>query len=163
MTDNEIIKALECCTTKGAKCSDCPAFKKVDRSDYIKYFRGAIDLINSQKAEIENLKDILYDAEGVNLVNYWYQQCEIAENGNRNFDEENKKLKVEIKRLKNDISAMLVTLRNSAKATRNEAIKEFAYRLKQKSEYYENGQGWEGRICYEDDIDKLVKEMVGEE
>ena len=45
----------------------------------------------------------------------------------------------------------------------SEAIKKFADRLKQKSEYYENGQGWEGRICYEDDIDKLVKEMVGEE
>ena len=45
---------------------------------------------------------------------------------------------------------------------RTEAIKEFAYRLKQKSEYYENGQGWEGRIYYEDDIDKLLKEMVGD-
>ena len=43
---------------------------------------------------------------------------------------------------------------------KSEAIKKFAYRLKQKSEYYENGQGWEGRICYEDDIDKLVKEMT---
>lgn len=53
MTDTEIIKALECCTTKGAKCSDCPAFKKVDRSDCKKYFRGAIDLINSQKANTE--------------------------------------------------------------------------------------------------------------
>lgn len=53
MTDTEIIKALECCTTKGAKCSDCPAFKKVDRSDCKKYFRGAIDLINSQKAYTE--------------------------------------------------------------------------------------------------------------
>ena len=57
MTDTEIIKALECCTTKGAKCSDCPAFKKVDRSDCKKYFRGAIDLINSQKAEIEQWKE----------------------------------------------------------------------------------------------------------
>ena len=56
MTDNEIIKALECCTTKGAKCSDCPAFKKVDRSDCKKYFRGAIDIINRQQAEIERLK-----------------------------------------------------------------------------------------------------------
>ena len=39
-----------------------------------------------------------------------------------------------------------------------EAIKEFAYRLKQKSEYYENGQGWEGKICYDNDINNLVKE-----
>ena len=56
MTDAEIIKALECCTTKGAKCSDCPAFKKVDRSDCKKYFRGAIDLITRQKAEIDRLE-----------------------------------------------------------------------------------------------------------
>ena len=56
MTDTEIIKALECCTTKGAKCSDCPAFKKVDRSDCKKYFRGAIDLINRQQKEVERLK-----------------------------------------------------------------------------------------------------------
>lgn len=59
MTDKEIIKALECCTTKGAKCSDCPAFNKVDHSDCKKYFKCAIDLINSQKAEIERLNNEL--------------------------------------------------------------------------------------------------------
>lgn len=57
MTDKDIIKALECCTTKGAKCSDCPAFKKVDRSDCKKYFRGAIDLITHLTAENESLKN----------------------------------------------------------------------------------------------------------
>lgn len=57
MTDTEIIKVLKCCTTKGAKCSDCPAFKKVDRSYCKKYFRGAIALINRQKAEIERLNN----------------------------------------------------------------------------------------------------------
>ena len=67
MTDTEIIKALECCTTKGAKCSDCPAFKKVDRSDCKKYFRGAINLINRQQAEIERLKECpkcIYEYDG---------------------------------------------------------------------------------------------------
>ena len=53
MTDNEIIKVLECCTTNGACCKDCPAFVKVDRSNCKKYFRRALDLINRQKAEIE--------------------------------------------------------------------------------------------------------------
>ena len=57
MGDKEIIKTLKCCTTKGAKCSDCPAFKKVDRSDCKRYFRGAIDLITRQKAEIDRLKN----------------------------------------------------------------------------------------------------------
>ena len=58
MTDAEIIKALECCTNKGAKSSDCPAFKKVDRSDCKKYFKGAIDLTKRQQAEIERLQKI---------------------------------------------------------------------------------------------------------
>lgn len=52
MTDAEIIKALECCTNKGAKCSDCPAFKKVDRSDCKKYFSGALDIINRLQAQL---------------------------------------------------------------------------------------------------------------
>ena len=102
MTDNEIIKALE-------YCKDCSANLNVE----------IIDLINSQKAEIERLKKLLEEAD----VNY--NKC--------------------------------------AKRFYKEAIKEFADRLKQKSEYYENGQGWEGRICYDDDIDKLSKEMVGVE
>ena len=63
MTDTEIIKALECCTTKGAKCSDCPAFKKVDRSDCKKYFRGAIDLIKSQKADTERHAHWIFQSE----------------------------------------------------------------------------------------------------
>ena len=46
MTDNEIIKALECCTTKGASCRNCPAFEKVDRSNCKQFFVGALDLIN---------------------------------------------------------------------------------------------------------------------
>lgn len=41
---------------------------------------------------IENLESILFDGEGVNLVSYWEQQCQIAENGLRNTTEElNKK------------------------------------------------------------------------
>lgn len=62
--------------------------------------------INRQKAETENLKDILYDADGVNLVNYWHQQCKIAENGCRNFEEENENLKAEIERLKTHLEEL---------------------------------------------------------
>ena len=57
MTDEEIIKALECCSTYGGSCKKCPAYIKVDRSDCKKYFRAAIDLINNQKAEIERLQN----------------------------------------------------------------------------------------------------------
>lgn len=41
---------------------------------------------------IENLESMLFDGEGVNLVSYWEQQYQIAENGLRNTTEElNKK------------------------------------------------------------------------
>ena len=97
MTDNEIKKALECCEVSGT-CEYCPL--KSDKKNCLSLLsKNALDLINRQKAENENLKDILYDADGVNLVNYWHQQCKIAENGCRNFEEENETLKAEIERL----------------------------------------------------------------
>ena len=160
LTDEEIISSLEViaatrncdeCKIRNCKWGTCNCSQITANA--------ALELINRQKTEIENLKDILYDADGVNLVNYWYQQCEIAENGNRNFDEENKKLKVEIKRLKNDISAMLVTLRNSAKATRNEAIKEFAGIIKDK--WFDNRYD-SPDVDFDDFISNLLKEMVSE-
>lgn len=95
MTDNDTIKVLECCANSDG-CENCPCSKQCDGVEHIQY---ALDLINRQKAEIERLKDILYDADGVNLVNYWHQQCKVAENGCRNFEEENENLKAEIERL----------------------------------------------------------------
>jgi len=51
MTDNEIIKALECCSKDDIDCEQCPANGLCDNDDYC--FTGAIlDLINRQKAEI---------------------------------------------------------------------------------------------------------------
>lgn len=60
MTDNEIIKALECCGSNGwgekdeRPCDNCPMQDcedcEVELPDY------ALDLINRQKAEIEKLK-----------------------------------------------------------------------------------------------------------
>ncbi len=60
MTDNEIIKALECCGSNGwgeedvRPCDNCPMQEcedcEVELPDY------ALNLINRQKAEIEKLK-----------------------------------------------------------------------------------------------------------
>ncbi len=144
MTDNEIIKALECCTTKGAKCSDCPAFKKVDRSDCKKYFRGAIDIINRQQEDIDELK---------------HEREVFIEDIHCSADKINEQLE-EIERLNNNISAMVVTLRNSAKATRNEAIKEFAERLK--LSFFNNGYE-SPDVDFDYFIDNIVKEFVGKE
>ena len=96
MTDNNIIEFWQ---------------DEINRADFVdeNYISGigkcvvqaTLDLIKRLQVESENLKDILYDAEGVNLVNYWHQQCKISENGCRNFSEENKNLKAEIERLQN--------------------------------------------------------------
>ena len=55
MTDNEIIKALECCKfqTK-THCSECPIFPWSDCHAMV--VRNALDLINRQKVEIDNYK-----------------------------------------------------------------------------------------------------------
>ncbi len=53
MTDNEIIKALECCITPGCDKS-CPFKGSISCNE--KLMRNTLSLINRQKAEIERLK-----------------------------------------------------------------------------------------------------------
>ena len=140
MTDNEIIKALES-EVKSAEYVDSYYCNGVD----LTLIKSTIDLINRQRAEIDELKherevlieDIHYSANKVN------EQLEEIE-----------KLKIENKSLRSAANCYKL----HCNETRTEAIKEFADRLKQKTEYYENGQGWEGKICYVDDIDNFVKE-----
>lgn len=52
MTDNEIIKALECCE-KQPHCTGCPYFEKIGCKKHL--YQDALDLINRQEAEIERL------------------------------------------------------------------------------------------------------------
>lgn len=60
MTDSDIVKALKVCTSAGASCKNCPAYVKVDRSKCKEVFRGTLDLINRQKAEIDCLQKELH-------------------------------------------------------------------------------------------------------
>ena len=57
MTDNEIIKALECCSIDDhiGVCKECP-FTDVCDEDEQALQKHALDLINRQKAEIERLQ-----------------------------------------------------------------------------------------------------------
>lgn len=67
-TDEEIIKALECCTKAVSgvrKCEKCPLYTKFQCLYAIKVY--ALDLINRQKAEIERLKECpkcVYEYDG---------------------------------------------------------------------------------------------------
>ena len=67
MTDNEIIKALECCKQNClSKCLSCPAGKVYEFCSQ-EIMNDAIDLINRQKAEIEVLqKRIVFWREDLN-------------------------------------------------------------------------------------------------
>lgn len=55
MTDNEIIKALECCIAKRNQyCFSCSFSKETNCT--LKMLEKTLDLINRQKAEIEQLR-----------------------------------------------------------------------------------------------------------
>lgn len=58
MTDNDIIKALECCGCDNYQCDNCPyAYKTCT------VYKDSLDLINRQKVEIERLTAMLEAAE----------------------------------------------------------------------------------------------------
>ena len=62
VTDNEIIKALECCTGLDfGKCAHCHLIHTVGCSS--KLLKYSFDLINRQKAEIERLKAYIKKCE----------------------------------------------------------------------------------------------------
>ena len=62
MTDNEIIKALECCVDEMGCTKGCPCFDQKAKGSHctvskkLELEKLTLDLINRQKAEIERLK-----------------------------------------------------------------------------------------------------------
>ena len=71
MTDNEIIKALECCGKNPPICIECSYKGKCNRKDCYDYLKGdALTLIHRQQAEIERLgeKNKRLFAENVSIT-----------------------------------------------------------------------------------------------
>ena len=150
ISDDEIISSLEVIATT-RNCNECKIRNcKWGTCNCSQITANtALDLINRQKAEIENAKaKIKICAEVIKRQDTEIERLKTA------FENSQKTSKYW-----HEKCGELV---EEVQTAQSEAYKEFAERLKQKSEYYENGQGWEGRICYEDDIDKLLKEMVGD-
>ena len=56
MTDNEILKAWECCTDCFNCPTDCPLFED-DRDCLLALNKPTLDLINRQKAENDELRE----------------------------------------------------------------------------------------------------------
>ena len=155
MTDNEIIKALECWLKWD--CNGCPFGSDNGDCDG-KCVSGTLSLINRQKAELDDLKrddlprckDALRRANEIGMA----------------LEKENQELRAEIERLQADLTRVCAE-RDARICTNNfiraEAIKEFAERLKEKlvEENYDDCQFF--KVVGESDIDNLVKEMVGED
>lgn len=75
MTDNEIVKALECCLLDNKqheeRCSECPMYETplTVCQHLVAYY--ALDLINRQKAEIEMLEEFLrHDCNMILSINH---------------------------------------------------------------------------------------------
>ena len=62
MADNEIVKALECCSN-GYMCDKCPYYKDGCSSYDANMSKDVLDLIKRQKAEIERLTALVEAAE----------------------------------------------------------------------------------------------------
>lgn len=63
MTDNEIIKALECHASHTDECDNCPNIEIISSGCSEIMAENALALINRQKAEIERLKNHFMYAE----------------------------------------------------------------------------------------------------
>lgn len=144
MKDEQIIKALECCATDdGDDCFQCPygniVYKPGNGGCVNRCRKDAIDLINRQKAEINNLKAELSAMRSManslkkkNAILIRNADTAFQDGLNENRDLFKKEVEPEI---------------------RAEAIKEFARELK-------CGVPQETGVIRCADVDNLVKEMT---
>lgn len=175
MTDNEIMKVLECCTN-GHPCYKCELLGDDECAFTIN--RIALDLINRQKSKVQALKmdieqlqnDIINANCNCDHIAMLFEE-EKAENQSlkkvaetqqslameRHFEIE--RLKAEIEKYRNFINQKLggaVDLISvyDIEVAKAEAIKEFAGRMK--------GKWCVDSITCCENIDELVEEMVGD-
>ena len=146
LTYGEIVKALECCKSDTALCTECPYYKIGECIE--KMCADSIDLINRQKTENENLK----------VEN---QSLRSAANSLKMHYEE---AQAEIERLKTNLN---VELENFATEYDNkikaEAYKEFAEKLKEQAEVYTDSAEDVFILAVGiSKIDNLLKELMGE-
>ena len=135
-TDEEITKAVKCCSEPCCVCDECPLYCVGANCSSFELHRYALDLINRQQAEIERLKEESSDKERAYTDEYclrkeWQDKCR-----------------------------QLLIEKQTAKS---EAYKEFAERLEEKSFQSFGNYGITRDVVEVCDIDNLVKEMVGDD
>ena len=175
MTDNEIIKALECCKT-GDDCKGCPYYANGRYTCGEHFNEDVLDLINRQKAEIEDLKEAKEKAAATAMRVIKRQDAEIKRLLTKltRFNEKiaqpyilintDAELTAEMKEALRTQKSVFVpdnegtVIRIDEASIKAEAVKEFAERLKER---FESGSTYSGGLLFVN-IDNLVKEMVGE-
>ena len=167
MTDAEIIKALEYCVCNLYKCPECPYNNETVSKCSVKLKFDSIDLINRQKGYIDGQKEELDYLR--NIIKQKDMTIKIYEGIINNQEAELDKHKKHLNR-----NIVFFGARGGGKSEffknalgleidkiREEAIKEFAERLKNRLTPYPDCDFKEEVTSKQ--IDDLVKEMVGEE
>lgn len=182
MTDNGIVKALECCNGYSC-CEECPFCNKIGVCG-VNLYELALDLINRQKAKIEKLEKeniVLRDVinardtkieilkeENEKLQGDLIEERTRRENAVNAYHElaaENKKLEAEIVMIQKE--SELLKSRNTimdraiAKA-RAEAIKEYLEKLKESVIEVDVSDGY-GRQVWVDAVTLIEIKRIGEE
>lgn len=160
MTDNEIIKALECCAIKN-DCKGC-YFDTHEAGDICarEVVKNAFDLINRQQTKIERLHDEVSKTRRKALLE---ASSKFAGHSDYHGDTILCKLICMSEGKEVEIAKPL-----DKSEMKSEAVKEFAEKLKENivnalDKYYNTGCG--GYYLAEDvidDIDTLVEEIVGD-
>ena len=161
LTDNEIIKALECCCgTAHDSCRDCP-YDDIGCEDELE--KDALNLINRQKAEIEKLTNKLEQREEM-MANLGVELTAMRSAAN-SYKLQYEKTQVVVERLENSLAIAKKELKRYTKSKQevvNNVIKEFWKKIKK---YCKR------EICFftpeeESELiqygDNLVKEMAGD-
>lgn len=150
MTDNEIKKALECCTSDGCSCTQCPYEdtkhiindefeimpngKSYDTWSCDEWLKAdLLDLINRQNAENSNLQE-----KNLNLTSDL-----------TSLQKDLTSAKAEIERLQLEKDNLIRTYAEC----QAEAVKEFAERLKEKTKWLFSS------VSINHEIDNTLKEM----
>lgn len=151
MTDNEIIKALECCAIKN-DCKGC-YFDTHEAEDICarEVVKNAFDLINRQQAEIERLKDEVSKARRKALL-----EASSKFAGHSDYHGNTILCKLICMSEGKEVGIAKPLDKSTIKS---EAVREFADRVKM-AFYYKFDE--QLTLMIANKIDNLVKEMVGD-
>ena len=148
MTDNEIIKSMECVIGNEMLCSECTYQKVLPfPSCRMMCAKNALDLINRQKDKIKEFDER-------NIIYRGTVEWQAKEINRQNAEIE--RLNIESETLATQLKGAYEQI-HKLNMEKSEAIKEFAERLKEKLQW---DVEFDNKLVFESDVDSLVKEMT---